>query len=352
MNGLIGVAYLPHGTMTLDPNRDDLPNGAQSLHESCMKISEKIAELNPDVIILLTPHGINLHQALNVYQPNISNSKASGNAEWNNQWTDYSVDVNLDGDISQDLYLYLKQRLPRVEGMLAFGGLSVPLRWGEVVPLYFTLHQLALQKQSNTIPLKHISSESQPKIVIIAQPAKGTTNEEKESYRIEQRSILVEFGRLLRLWCNQSSYRILLVISGDQAHTHEWSSQLPLIYQPDPTCFSIFPQSGTESAKLFDEFIQDWITGKRSQSENKLYCLDDKILINQAGNIEKFALSCGYTGSLTMQGVMENELIQNQVYHVSEPIHPSTNWLLTNFISCHPTYYGMMAALYIRNVVK
>ncbi len=174
--GLIGVAYLPHGTMLLDPNREDLPDGVQSLYSTCMKISEKIAELNPDLVLLLTPHGINLHQAINIYQPGVPNSEASGNAEWNNQWIDYSVNVSLDGETCQDLYLYLKQRLPQVQRMLSFAGLSAPLRWGEVVPLYFALHQLALKTEEKTSALKHISIQSRPKIIIIAQPGKGTTS--------------------------------------------------------------------------------------------------------------------------------------------------------------------------------
>ncbi|CAF2530083.1 unnamed protein product [Rotaria sp. Silwood2] len=348
-SGLIGVAYLPHGTMLLDPNREDLPDDVNSLYLSCMKISEKISELNPDLIILLTPHGINLHQAINIYQPAVTNSRASGNAEWNNNWTDYSVDVSLDGETCQDLYLYLKESLPRVDGMLAFCGLSVPLRWGEVVPLYFALYQLALKIQTNNCTQKHISIQSKPKVIIIAQPMKGTTIEERESFIEEQRSYLVKFGRLIRSWCNKSSQRILLVISGDQAHTHAWSSELPTIYQPDPSCLSRFPQCGTEYAKLFDEIIYDWITGKNSNSENVLYSLDENLLINKAGNIEKFALSCGYVGSLTMQGIMENDLIQNRIDDSLKPIDPSSYWLLTNFISSCPTYYGMMTALYIRN---
>ncbi|CAM2711524.1 unnamed protein product [Rotaria socialis] len=348
-SGLIGIAYLPHGTMLLDPNREDLPDGVQSLHSSCMKISEKIAELDPDLIILLTPHGINLHQAINIYQPGILMSGASGNAEWNSQWSDYSVDVSLDGETCQDLYLYLKQRLPRVEGMLAFAGLSVPLRWGEVVPLYFALHKLAFNTEESNSTVKHISIQSRPKVIIIAQPMKGTTNEARETYIEEQRPFLVEFGRLIRSWCNKSSQRILLVISGDQAHTHAWSTQLPTIYQPHPSCFSKFPNSGTEYSKLFDEFIHNWITGKYRKLKNELFSLDEELLLNQAGNIEKFALSCGYVGSLTMQGVMENDLIQNRIDDSSKPIDPSSYWLLTNCISSCPTYYGMMAALYIRN---
>lgn len=175
ISGLIGVAYLPHGAMLLDPNRDDLPDGVKSLHSSCMNISKKIAELNPDLIILLTPHGINLHQAINIYQPGVLNSKANGNAEWNSQWSDYSIQVSLDGETCQDLYKYLKQQLPRVEGMLSFAGLSVPMRWGEVVPLYFALHHLASTRDTNNSTLKQISVQSNPKVIIIAQPARGTT---------------------------------------------------------------------------------------------------------------------------------------------------------------------------------
>ncbi len=172
---------------------------------------------------------------------------------------------------------------------------------------------------------------------------------DEESFDVERRPFLLQFGRTLRSWCNNSSQRILLVISGDQAHTHSWSTQLPTLYQPDPSCFSKFPQSGTEHSKIFDDIIHDWITGKRSKSENKLYQLDEKLIVNDAGNIEKFAISCGYSGSLTMQGVLENDWIENRIENSSQPINPSSKWLLTDFISSCPTYYGMMAALYIRN---
>jgi aromatic ring-opening dioxygenase LigB subunit len=175
--------------------------------------------------------------------------------------------------------------------------------------------------------------------------------EERESYHVEQRPFLLKFGRLIRSWCDKSSQRILLVISGDQAHTHAWSTQLPTLYQPDPSCFSKFPQGGTEYAKVFDEIIHDWITGKRSKSENKLYYLDENLLTNEAGSIEKFAMSCGYVGSLTMQGVMENDLIENRTGDSLQPIDPSSKWLLTDFIFGCPTYYGMMAALYVRSVM-
>lgn len=178
----------------------------------------------------------------------------------------------------------------------------------------------------------------------------STLDKERDSYRQEQSAILMEFGRSIRRWCDQSSQRILLVISGDQAHTHAWSAQLPPIYQPDPSAFSRFPQSGIVQANRFDEIIENWMTGNNCITDNKLYRMDEKLLIDEAGALEKVALSCGYTGSLTMQGVLESDLIQNRTVDPAELVSQSAEWLLSYFISCHPTYYGMTAALYIRNV--
>jgi len=175
--GLIAVAYLPHGPMLLNPNEDHLPDSAKSMHSACMKISQRIADLKPDLIVLSTPHGLGLHQAINIYQPGFLNNKATGNGEWNNHYIDYSVEVELDGEASRDLYLYLQKeehRLPRVEAMVAFGGLNMPLRWAEVVPLYFILHQLA-SKETHSTYIQHISVKSRPKLVIIAQPELGLT---------------------------------------------------------------------------------------------------------------------------------------------------------------------------------
>jgi len=278
--------------------------------------------------------------------------KATGNAEWNNQWKDYSVEVELDEIASKDLYLYLQKeqyRLPRIEGISAFGGLSTPLRWGEVVPLYFALHQLALI-QTNCSHLQHVAIKSRPKVVIMAQPKFGFTPPGNSSYRQEQWSLLMEFGRAIRSWCDSSSYRVVIIISGDQSHTHPWSPELPSIYQPDPSAFSIFPQSGNEHSEPFDQAINDWITGKRTTNiKEKLYRLDATLLMEEAIKREQFARSCGYTGSLTMQGIMENETIENIESNSSESVCSSANWFLTDFIFCHPTYYGMMAALYVKN---
>lgn len=167
------------------------------------------------------------------------------------------------------------------------------------------------------------------------------SDEDRIEYREKRSSFQLNFGRLLRSWCEKSSERIVVLISGDQSHTHPWSSDLPSIYQPDPSCFDIFPPSGDEYAKQFDEIICRWIRG----STDSPYRLDEKLLIDEAGKIEANARICGYVGSLTLQGMFENDLI-------STSIDSQTDWRLTDFVYAVPTYYGMMAALFIRNFSK
>lgn len=138
------------------------------------------------------------------------------------------------------------------------------------------------------------------------------------------------------------------MISGDQAHTHAWSSELSTIYQPDPSCFSIFPSQGKPEASEFDEHIIQWITGQKHDIHDETYCLDRQLVVDLAGPLEKEAISCGYAGSLTLQGLMENESIQNQVQDSVSNSASSSIWALTNFYYARPTYYGMLSALFVR----
>ncbi len=175
--GLIAVAYLPHGPMLMDTNQDDIPDGARSIHSVCMKISQRIADLKLDLIVLSTPHGLGLRQAVNIYQAGTLSNKTSGSFEWNNRYREYGVEIELDQEASRDLYFHLQKKkhcLPQVEAMVAFAGLNTPLMWAEVVPLYFVLHQLASTPTDSTY-LRHVSVKTSPKIIIIAQPELGLT---------------------------------------------------------------------------------------------------------------------------------------------------------------------------------
>ena len=130
----LGAFFLPHGAMILDPNKENLPSSAKNLHEAMKQVTSQIEALNPDLIFLSTPHGLNLSKSFGLY----ANNKAQGNSEWNEMWKEFSVLVNLDIDVSASLCNELELQKVPVEMICSHTGLGPSvLRWGEVVPLYF-----------------------------------------------------------------------------------------------------------------------------------------------------------------------------------------------------------------------
>ena len=59
---LVGGAILPHGALILDPSRREmsatLSAAAAELHDACVKAADEIEALQPDIVLLYTPHGL------------------------------------------------------------------------------------------------------------------------------------------------------------------------------------------------------------------------------------------------------------------------------------------------------
>src|SRR5689334_11412012 len=88
------------------------------------------------------------------------NSNCSGDANWNDEWKEFKVEAPLDNATSRALMEHLLGDGIKAEGITSFGGFPTPIRWGEVVPLWFIRKDL-----KNT------------KVVIITTPARlGTTS--------------------------------------------------------------------------------------------------------------------------------------------------------------------------------
>ncbi len=71
---LVGSFIMPHGAITLTKDSPLVPLSAHKLHDGCMEAAKKIEELKPDIIFLITPHGVSLNEAYVFY----GNTKASG----------------------------------------------------------------------------------------------------------------------------------------------------------------------------------------------------------------------------------------------------------------------------------
>lgn len=132
---LVNVSIFPHGTMSLEANDSEvisLPAGCVELYNACCAAAESIKESSSDTIILFSPHGVSLKEALAVYM----NDSVCGNAEWNGYGESFKVKYQCDDSISNSLQTYLTTAGIDSEGVTIFSKSSpAPLRWGEVVPL-------------------------------------------------------------------------------------------------------------------------------------------------------------------------------------------------------------------------
>ena len=120
---------------------------------------------------------------------------------------------------------------------------------------------------------------------------------------------LLELGRAMRRLIDTSDRRVLVVMSGDLAHTH--SAEGPYGY--------------SAAAEPFDLAVGEW---GRS--------LDVRHLRRDAAALVTDAKVCGWGGLLTMHGLLERDLAawKSQVHALA-----------------HPTFYGMMVMTALRHYV-
>ena len=207
----VGAAILPHGTMIFDGD----PNSSSSacrqrnssmpkeiirecsvLYKSCERAGDLVAKMRPDVVVLLTPHGLSLTSgSYAVYMADT----ARGNALWNDCFQDIELKISLDSQLSGQLLEFLQQRSHKADGIITFSRMESPLRWGEVVPLWF------VHSKVNSANVKYV-------VISVAR------NEEN----------LENMGKTLHDFSSSVKQRIAVVISGDLAHTHETSCTVPL----------------------------------------------------------------------------------------------------------------------------
>ena len=331
----ISCLILPHGAMTFNgihscdvsevtakriaETPKEVREDCSVLFNACRKAVEVVMESKPDLIFLHTPHGISLSDSIAVY----TNGHARGNAEWNEDWKEFEVDVLLDTHIANQLIEHLRINGIPTEGISAFSSTEAPLRWGEVIPLWF---------------LKELTGAG-VKVVIFTSPVKYT----KGSTPISER---LKIGRSIRTFIRNLSRNVLYVVSGDLAHTHKTDCKVPL-YLPDPRWEIPVPLD--EGVPLdFDITVENWIKGvpytqdvctEPIRSIKEITTSLDKQVITEADNwlikateLKGLALSCGIQGFCILHGLLQSEIEQGGRFTV-------------NFM-CRlaPTYYGMMVA--------
>lgn len=137
----IGAGVIPHGDFAFDPSLVHFENGSVELHRSAVKLGSVLMEMEPDIILLSSPHGLEDSNSFMFYANNQANGFALlGQDLHNASFPCYRFDLNSTSDpaVVASLITALGGSARNVSSLLGWGdGEPLPLRWGEVIPLSF-----------------------------------------------------------------------------------------------------------------------------------------------------------------------------------------------------------------------
>ncbi len=261
---LVGAFILPHGSMVLDIEKENLPEGAIELNKEMLKVGEIVKKLNPKLCLLITPHGICLNNDFGLYW----NETASGSAEWEGEYTEYQIQVPLNRKTTEALFKFLKRGEIPVSTIVSYTpSAPIPLRWGEAVPLYF-LQEIDMDHIIMSIPTRRYNQA--PEMI----------------------PELLNVGTLLKEFIENLKERTVVIISADLAHTHSHDG----------------PYNFSDTAEEFDSLIEQYIQTQ-----------DEKLLLTDASKLLNHALACGFAGIVISHNLLRNSNLQAEILIRNHP---------------------------------
>lgn len=213
---LIYACIAPHAG-DLIPETEEDKNKVTLTRGSMQEMGAHLEALDPEVIVIVNPHGFRVQTALNIAIA----EKATA---------DWSPEVKLEFDMDPELANLIADRaaeadIPIVRYLYGASGgpdCFIPLDWGAVVPLYFMGH----------------SYKSRPKIVHIS-PMRALP------YQMHY-----DFGRTLGRVLKDSGQRVALIASADQGHAHDANG--PYGFDPAAAQYDAWMQAVIRTNRLDD----------------------------------------------------------------------------------------------------
>ena len=305
---LVGAFILPHGALILDPDPIKEPE-SYKLHNGMKKCAKQIKALEPDIILLTTPHGISLTNSLAIY----TNKYASGSAEWLGQYTQYQLkNIEMDSSKANTLLKWINasdKDQYNVDGFrYIYKQFETPIKWGEVIPLWFIRDILKTKDDDND---KDNTNKKKAKLIIMSSRLSNSSYD-MDSTDTNELNKLRCIGENILDWCDNLEERVVMITSGDLSHRHK--NDIDQRY------------AASDDAKPFEDLIDLWIN-----------TMDSKYL-NKAGLLQNTASSCGLYGFVIFDGVLQKwRRIHKLKSMINELVVPAT----------HPTYYGMTCASFL-----
>jgi aromatic ring-opening dioxygenase LigB subunit len=340
---LVGAAILPHGTMILDPARPELPEGSAELHAACQKAAAAVAAMEPELIVLHTPHGLSLGSNLGVYL----NPTAAGNGSWMGSWSEYSVSVRLAANRAKELLSVLQSKGHAADGIAAFGNFDAPLRWAEVVPIHFMSEtSFGGSKVTSTpgyarpaagwIPGRDETAPvdtAGPRWLILSEGCGGGTGASSGDRAATSPGKVpanLQMGADIGTYLESLPERVVFLSSGDESHMHG-NSRCPLLPDGQQDKRYLNPQYPNPSpmAEPFDAAVTKW-----------LGTLQAEALLATAVGVLPEALACGFDGKVLLHGLFGGD---------DKKDGDVRQWRPSCIAYGRPVYYGMVTAVWTKH---
>ena len=247
MSGIKFVGLSPHPPVVVQEIGEDAVKEIENTKKSMQKLAQQVKEVDPDLLITISPHGPVLRDAIAVLdQPRLKGSLAQFGAP------EVSFSCPLAEEFVGDLVQVAKRseiEMARIEeGAARRFNIDLKLDHGVLVPLYY------LQKAGVDVPLVPLTM--------------GMLSRED----------LYTFGKVIQLLAENKGYKVALVASGDLSH--RLTPDAPAGYDP--------------CGKEFDEKLIDCLDQLDVEEIMEL----DEDLVEKAGE-------CGLRPIIIMLGVLD-----------------------------------------------
>ncbi|MDA3840336.1 MAG: AmmeMemoRadiSam system protein B [Patescibacteria group bacterium] len=183
---IVFAAISPHSPILIPSIGKENTKRLEDTLKSFAKLENDLLEINPDTILIISPHG---QVQENAFTMNLS-PKFEGNFE---EFGDYSIKVNFNGDIG--LAYKIREKLETKAPLQLMS--ETNLDYGSLVPLYLLTKNL-------------------PNIKIIPIYYSGLSSQEH-----------FDFGKLLQEELFSNNERIAVIASGDLSHSLTKDSPAP-----------------------------------------------------------------------------------------------------------------------------
>ena len=205
--GIVFACVAPHG-WTLIPELADEPDDCQLTRAAMDELGRRFAAADPEVIILATPHGFRVRDAIAIADV----ARMAGTLHHNGKTVEMNVPV--DRTLVDSIAKTADSRGIPV-ALAGFAGNSesesaIPLDWGTFVPLWFMGHGRNMTGYGHVLADKPAQELGPP--VVVLNPSRSLPWEAN-----------IRVGEAIADAAMRDGRRIAFVASCDWAHAHEGS---------------------------------------------------------------------------------------------------------------------------------